>query len=172
MVAWSPGGAITGGTGLGLRIASEFGIPVLNLDGNRVAYWHPLSPIADVTVPPALLHPVSAVRALVPPATAATVIASSEWTTVAMRIYTEVAQRCRETDLYVGHVPGFRGAHTQGGKLGELNANLREVYGMLTRIIARFVAYPVGPALRLRSGGNQWIALSLPPSKSPIRGFG
>ena len=31
VVAWSPGGAITGGTGMGLRIAAEHGIPVLNL---------------------------------------------------------------------------------------------------------------------------------------------
>ena len=31
VVAWSPGGAITGGTGMALRIAAEWGIPVLNL---------------------------------------------------------------------------------------------------------------------------------------------
>ena len=31
VVAWTPGAAITGGTGLGLRIAAEHGIPVLNL---------------------------------------------------------------------------------------------------------------------------------------------
>ena len=31
VVAWSPGGAVTGGTGMGLRIAAEWGIPVLNL---------------------------------------------------------------------------------------------------------------------------------------------
>lgn len=30
-VAWTPGGAISGGTGLALRIAGERGIPVLNL---------------------------------------------------------------------------------------------------------------------------------------------
>ena len=31
LVAWSPGGAIVGGTGMALRIAAEHGIPVLNL---------------------------------------------------------------------------------------------------------------------------------------------
>jgi len=33
--------------------------------------------------------------------------------------------------LYVGHVPGFPGAHSQGETLDELNRNLREVIGML-----------------------------------------
>ena len=31
VVAWTPGGRITGGTGMGIRIAIEAGIPVLNL---------------------------------------------------------------------------------------------------------------------------------------------
>ncbi len=31
VVAWTPGGTITGGTGLGIRMAIEAGIPVLNL---------------------------------------------------------------------------------------------------------------------------------------------
>ena len=31
VAAWSPGGEITGGTGMALRIAAEWGIPVLNL---------------------------------------------------------------------------------------------------------------------------------------------
>ena len=31
VVAWTPGGTITGGTGMGIRIAIEAGIPVLNL---------------------------------------------------------------------------------------------------------------------------------------------
>ena len=31
VVAWTPGGAIKGGTGMGLRIAAEYDIPVLNL---------------------------------------------------------------------------------------------------------------------------------------------
>ena len=48
-----------------------------------------------------------------------------------MHSYTAVIEKCPETDLYVGHVPGFPGAHSQGKTLDELNANLREVIGML-----------------------------------------
>jgi predicted RNase H-like HicB family nuclease len=36
-----------------------------------------------------------------------------------------------ETDLYVGWIPGLRGAHSQGETLDELNDNLREVVEML-----------------------------------------
>jgi len=32
-----------------------------------------------------------------------------------------------ETRLYVGTVPGIRGAHTQAASLDELNVNLKEV---------------------------------------------
>lgn len=32
-----------------------------------------------------------------------------------------------ETKLYVGIVPGIRGAHTEGATLDELQANLKEV---------------------------------------------
>ena len=35
------------------------------------------------------------------------------------------------TKLYVGHVPGFPGAHSQGATLDELHANLQEVIAML-----------------------------------------
>jgi predicted RNase H-like HicB family nuclease len=48
-----------------------------------------------------------------------------------MKRYTAVVERDSETGLYVGHVPGFPGAHTQGATLDELNANLREVLAML-----------------------------------------
>jgi len=33
--------------------------------------------------------------------------------------------------LYIGYVPGFPGAHTQGETLDELNKNLKEVIEML-----------------------------------------
>jgi len=33
--------------------------------------------------------------------------------------------------LYVGYVPGFPGAHSQGATLDELNRNLKEVIEML-----------------------------------------
>jgi len=36
-----------------------------------------------------------------------------------------------ETGLFVGYVPGFPGAHSQGESLDELNLNLREVMSML-----------------------------------------
>jgi predicted RNase H-like HicB family nuclease len=48
-----------------------------------------------------------------------------------MRTYTAVIERCPDTGLYVGYVPGFPGAHTQAESLDELNANLREVVEML-----------------------------------------
>ncbi len=48
-----------------------------------------------------------------------------------MDTYTAVIERCRDTGLYVGYVPGFPGAHSQGETLDELNANLREVIALL-----------------------------------------
>jgi predicted RNase H-like HicB family nuclease len=47
------------------------------------------------------------------------------------RSFTAVIERDAETGLYVGFVPGFPGAHTQGESLDKLNANLREVIEML-----------------------------------------
>lgn len=48
-----------------------------------------------------------------------------------MRTYTAVVERCPDTGLYVGYVPGLRGAHSQGETLEELNRNLKEVIAML-----------------------------------------
>ena len=48
-----------------------------------------------------------------------------------MKTYTAVVERSPETGLFVGFIPGFPGAHTQAESLDELNANLREVFGML-----------------------------------------
>lgn len=48
-----------------------------------------------------------------------------------MRAYTAVVERSRDTGLFVGHVPGFPGAHSQGETVEELMENLREVVGML-----------------------------------------
>jgi predicted RNase H-like HicB family nuclease len=45
--------------------------------------------------------------------------------------FTAVIERCSDTGLYVGYVPGFAGAHSQGESLEELHRNLREVIGML-----------------------------------------
>jgi predicted RNase H-like HicB family nuclease len=48
-----------------------------------------------------------------------------------MMRYTYVIEQCPDTGLYVGYVPGFNGAHSQGKTLDELNVNLREVIEML-----------------------------------------
>ena len=48
-----------------------------------------------------------------------------------VKIFTAVIERCPETGLYVGHVPGFAGAHSQGETLDELQRNLQEVVEML-----------------------------------------
>ncbi len=48
-----------------------------------------------------------------------------------MKSYTAVIERDPDTGLYVGYVPGFPGAHTQGETLVELRENLREVIELL-----------------------------------------
>ena len=48
-----------------------------------------------------------------------------------MRNFSAVIERDPDTGLFVGFVPGFPGAHSQGATLDELNANLREVISML-----------------------------------------
>jgi predicted RNase H-like HicB family nuclease len=48
-----------------------------------------------------------------------------------MKIFTAIVERDYDTNLYVGYVPGFPGAHSQGETLDELQENLREVIGML-----------------------------------------
>ncbi len=48
-----------------------------------------------------------------------------------MKIFTEIIERDSDTNLYVGYVPGFSGAHSQGETLDELQNNLREVIEML-----------------------------------------
>jgi predicted RNase H-like HicB family nuclease len=48
-----------------------------------------------------------------------------------MKAFTAVIERCADTGLYVGFVPGFAGAHSQGATLDELQQNLQEVIEML-----------------------------------------
>ncbi len=48
-----------------------------------------------------------------------------------MKIYTAIIEKCLETGLYVGFIPGFPGAHSQAESLDELNTNLKEVIEML-----------------------------------------
>ena len=48
-----------------------------------------------------------------------------------MHTFTAVVERCPDTGLYVGYVPGFPGAHSQGETFEELNGNLAEVIALL-----------------------------------------
>lgn len=48
-----------------------------------------------------------------------------------MKTYTAVVEKCAQTGLYVGHVPGFPGAHSQGETLDELKQNMHEVLQMI-----------------------------------------
>jgi predicted RNase H-like HicB family nuclease len=48
-----------------------------------------------------------------------------------MKIFTAIVERDTDTNLYVGYVPGFPGAHSQAETLDELQVNLREVIEML-----------------------------------------
>jgi predicted RNase H-like HicB family nuclease len=48
-----------------------------------------------------------------------------------MRNFTFVVERDPDTGLFVGHVPGWPGAHSQGATLDELQHHLQEVVSML-----------------------------------------
>jgi len=48
-----------------------------------------------------------------------------------MKTFTAIVERDSNTNLYIGYVPGFSGAHSQGETLDELQENLREVIEML-----------------------------------------
>jgi predicted RNase H-like HicB family nuclease len=48
-----------------------------------------------------------------------------------MRTFTAIIERCPKTGLFVGYVPGFPGAHSQGDTVEELNNNLKEVIELL-----------------------------------------
>jgi predicted RNase H-like HicB family nuclease len=50
---------------------------------------------------------------------------------VSVKTFVAVVEKCSDTGLYVGYVPGFAGAHTQAETLDELQDNLREVIEML-----------------------------------------
>jgi predicted RNase H-like HicB family nuclease len=69
-----------------------------------------------------------------------------------MKTFTAVVEKCAETGLYVGYVPGFPGAHTQGASLDELNQNLKEVIEMLLE--------DGDPALNSEFVGTQTVMIS------------
>ena len=48
-----------------------------------------------------------------------------------MRRFNIVVERDPDMELYVGYVPGWPGAHSQGATLDELRSNLQEVLAML-----------------------------------------
>lgn len=48
-----------------------------------------------------------------------------------MRTFNIVVEKDPDTGFYVGYVPGWPGAHSQGETLDELRVNLREVIEML-----------------------------------------
>ena len=48
-----------------------------------------------------------------------------------MKTCTAVIERCPETGLLAGYIPGIPGAHSQGESLDELRRNLAEVIAML-----------------------------------------
>ena len=69
-----------------------------------------------------------------------------------MRTFTAVVERCADTGLFVGFVPGFPGAHSQGETLDELNQNLSKVIEMLLE--------DGEPELESRFVGNQTVQVS------------
>jgi len=48
-----------------------------------------------------------------------------------MKTYTAIVEQCPKTGFYVGSIPGFPGAHSQGETPDELRQNLEEVVAML-----------------------------------------
>ncbi|MFA6570025.1 MAG: type II toxin-antitoxin system HicB family antitoxin [Bacteroidota bacterium] len=48
-----------------------------------------------------------------------------------MRTFQVIIEKCKETGNYVGYIPGFAGAHSQGETIEELRLNLIEVIEML-----------------------------------------
>lgn len=48
-----------------------------------------------------------------------------------MRTYNYIVEKCSDTGMFVGYVPGFPGAHSQGETLDELRSNMQEVVSML-----------------------------------------
>lgn len=48
-----------------------------------------------------------------------------------MRMFNVIVERDPDTGLFVGSVPGWPGAHSQGASFEELENSLREVIAML-----------------------------------------
>ena len=78
-----------------------------------------------------------------------------------MRTYTAVVERDPDTGMYVGYIPGWPGAHSQGESLDELQTNLREVVELL--------AADGEPKLETEIVGTQRLAMCpRPPNAASI----
>ena len=51
-----------------------------------------------------------------------------------MKTFTAIIERDRDTGYYVGYIPEFPGAHSQGATIEELRTNLVEVVTMLLEV--------------------------------------
>ncbi|MDA8133477.1 MAG: type II toxin-antitoxin system HicB family antitoxin [Desulfobacteraceae bacterium] len=69
-----------------------------------------------------------------------------------MKAFTAVVEKCSDTGLYIGYVPGFPGAHTQVETLDELNKNLKELIEMLLE--------DGGPKLETEFVGTQTVMVA------------
>ena len=49
-----------------------------------------------------------------------------------MQSYTAIVEKCPDTGLYVGYIPGVPGAHSQAETLDELAENLKEVVSLFS----------------------------------------
>ncbi len=47
------------------------------------------------------------------------------------KVFPVIIERCKETGLLVGYVPGIPGAHTQAETLEELQQNMKEVLELI-----------------------------------------
>ena len=61
-----------------------------------------------------------------------------------MKTFTAIVEKDLDTQLYVGYIPGFPGAHSQGKTLDELQENLTEVIEMLLEEDVTFKTQFVG----------------------------
>ena len=50
-----------------------------------------------------------------------------------MRNYTAIIEKCPDTGLFVGYIPGLCGGHSQEETLDELNRNLKEVVELIPK---------------------------------------
>ena len=74
-----------------------------------------------------------------------------------MHSYTAVIERCPDTGFFVGYVPSFPGAHSQGETLEELNDNLKEVITMILDDGAPAIAPLSG--LQPNRGGEEQVLM-------------